>query len=219
MNERGVYLLQLAGTLAILAFVPGNLYKLSAFLVLWAVIFRRLGGQETVLVLFACVFFSAMNVATLSQGAFRFNAPDFLGMPAYEFVMWGFYLLHTRRILGRPAAPVRPQLATVVLALLYCIAFAAIPAAWLLLLVTAVLLAAGLAVHHERHDLLYVGYMIVLGALIEFTGVWSGNWSYPGGGVPLWFVTLWGGVGYFLHRLILPAIALAVPSPVRSAEE
>jgi hypothetical protein len=47
----------------------------------------------------------------------------------------------------------------------------------------------------------------VLGALIEYTGVWTGQWHYPGrhlGGVPLWFLPMWAGVGLFTRRLVLP---------------
>ena len=56
-------------------------------------------------------------------------------------------------------------------------------------------------------DFAYVAYMVILGALIEYTGVWAGQWSYPEnppGGVPLWFITMWGGVGLFTRRLVLP---------------
>ena len=48
----------------------------------------------------------------------------------------------------------------------------------------------------------------------QITG--PGNWSLapggddgpgdPPGGVPLWFITLWGGVGLFLWRLALPLL-------------
>jgi hypothetical protein len=51
--------------------------------------------------------------------------------------------------------------------------------------------------------------MAALGALIEYVDVWTGQWHYPGhpyGGVPLWFVTMWAGVGLFARRLILPLL-------------
>jgi hypothetical protein len=166
------------------------------------------------------VFFTGMNAASLKQGIFAFSAPDLLGMPVYELLMWGFYLLHTRRVLGGPAPQGRR--ATVwVLALLYAAAFATIHDGNVLLAVTGVLLVAGLVLFHERLDLAYTGYMIALGVAIEYTGVLSGQWSYPGnppGGVPLWFITLWGGVGLFLRRLVLPILvryeaAAARPAP------
>jgi hypothetical protein len=63
---------------------------------------------------------------------------------------------------------------------------------------------------HDVHDLAYAGYMILLGAAVEYAGVYAGLWSYPGdpsGGVPLWFITMWGGVGLFLRRLALPIVS------------
>ena len=79
----------------------------------------------------------------------------------------------------------------------------------MLFAVTATLLVIGLLLFHEPQDLAYTGYMILLGAAIEYTGVYSGQWGYPGeplGGVPLWFITLWGGVGLLLRRLVLPFV-------------
>lgn len=201
-------LLQVPLTLAILALVPTNLGKLAAFLLVWALSFGRLTKVEAIFVVVACVFFTGMNAASLEQGIFRFTDPDILRMPVYELVMWGFYLLHTRRLLGG-AAPHDRRAAVWVLALLYSAAFASIQDGDTLLLVTGGLLAIGLLLFHETADLAYAGYMVVLGALVEYTGVWSGQWGYPGdpaGGVPLWFITLWGGVGLFLRRLVLPIL-------------
>ncbi len=202
-------LLQVPATLAILALVPTNLGKLAAFLLVWALSFGRLGRAEAVFFVLVCLFFTAMNAASLAQGIFAFTDPDLLGMPVYELFMWGFYLLHTRRLLGG-AAPTGRRAAVWTLALLYSLAFATIHDAQVLLAVTAALLGAGLVLFHEREDLAYVGYMVLLGAAVEYTGVWSGQWGYPGdppGGVPLWFITLWGGVGLFLRRLVLPLLA------------
>ena len=201
-------LLQVPLVMAILAFVPTNLGKLGALLVLWALSFGRLTRVEAVFFAVVCVFFTGMNAASLAQGIFAFTEPDLLRMPVWELFMWGFYLLHTRRVLGGQAAHDRRP-AVWALALAYSAAFSTIHDGDTLLAVTGVLLATGLVLFHEREDLAYTGYMILLGALIEYSGVLSGNWVYPGdppGGVPLWFITLWGGVGLFLRRLVLPIL-------------
>jgi hypothetical protein len=212
-------LLQLAATLAVLAWVPTNVGKLLAFVVVWALTFRRPTRAEWALVVAVCAFFTVMNAAALRQGIFAFSDPDALGMPVYEFLMWGFYVLHTRRLLdGR--APTDRRAVVWALALMYAVAFAVIPDPNLLLAVTATLLVSSLILFHEPHDLAYTGYMIVLGAAIEYTGVQSGQWHYPGdppGGVPLWFVTLWGGVGLWLRRLALPMVEAGERTPTRIA--
>lgn len=200
---------QVPVTMAILAWVPGNFAKLAALLVVWMWTFGRLTRVEAGLYAAVCVFFTIMNAASLKQGIFAFTAPDLIGMPVYELFMWGFYVLHTRRVLDGPA-PQGKRVAVWILALLYAAAFSSIHDGNVLLLVTGVLLAAGLLMFHERYDLAYTGYMIALGAAIEYTGVLGGQWRYPGdppGGVPLWFITLWGGVGLFLRRLVLPIVA------------
>jgi hypothetical protein len=201
-------LLQVPLVMAVLAFVPTNLGKLAALLAVWALTFGALSKVEAVFFAVVCVFFTGMNAASLAQGIFAFSEPDVLRMPVWELFMWGFYLLHTRRVLGGKAAHDRRG-AVWALALAYSAAFATIHDGTTLLAVTGVLLAIGLILFHEREDLAYAGYMIVLGALIEYSGVFSGNWAYPGnppGGVPLWFATLWGGVGLFMRRLVLPIL-------------
>lgn len=208
MQHKPPILLQLPAALLILAFVPGNIAKLLVFLIVWAITFRRLSRVDLVFFVTACLFFTGMNAASLQQGIFAFRNPDILGMPVYELFMWGFYLLHTKRLIGGEAPPIERM--AWVLALLYSITFATIPDQTLLLVATGTLLAIGLLRFHEPLDLAYAGYMVLLGAAIEYTGVWSGEWHYPGdpaGGVPLWFITLWGGVGLFLRRLVLPILA------------
>ena len=223
MKNRYLLLLQIPVALLIIAFVPTNLGKLAAFLVLWAITFKRLTKPEALFYIGVCVFFTAMNAASLKQGIFRFAEPDILGMPWYELFMWGFYLVHLKRVLGGPA-PEGKRAVVWTLALLYAAAFGAIPDARILMAVTGTLLIVGLVLFHEPLDLAYTGYLIALGAAFEYTGVHSGQWSYPGdppGGVPIWFITLWGGVGLFTRRLILPILARyekpAVPTPGEGA--
>ncbi len=197
---------QLLGTLAILVAVPGNAAKWLAFLTLWAVTFWPLKRSEWVLCVTVCLLFTAMNAAALGNGIFVFARADVLGMPVYELTMWGFYVLHAHRVVAGPIAA-RPGWDVWALAIAFSAAFGLIHDPLPLLVVTLVILGLALWRHHDRHDLRYAGYMLLLGALIEYAGVWSGEWRYPAapfGGVPLWFATMWAGVGFFLRRLALP---------------
>lgn len=218
-KDKALLLAQLVLVPAIIAGLPGNLWKLLALLFVWALSFRRPSRQEWVMVAFACVFFTAMNAASLQQGIFSFSHPDLLGMPVFELFMWGFYLLHVTRLLGGPVPPATTR-PVWLLALLYAAAFALIANPRWLLIATAALLALALLRHHEPADLRYTAYMVLLGALIEYSGVHSGQWHYPGdvaGGVPPWFVTLWGGVGFFLRRLVHPVLSLPRQPPAQRA--
>ncbi|MCC6610760.1 MAG: hypothetical protein IT515_13935 [Burkholderiales bacterium] len=209
------YAAQLVGSLIVIAAVPGNAAKLLALLAVWALTFGRLTRAEAVCFVLVCALFSAMNLGALRQGVFFFTHPDFLGMPVWEFFMWGFYVLHLLRMAGGPPPEGRLWL-PLALAVAFAVPFSTIADAQALLLATAILLAIALGFFHARLDLAYAGYMILVGALVEYTGVWSGQWGYPGappGGVPLWFVTMWGGVGLFTRRLVLPILRRYDPLP------
>jgi hypothetical protein len=122
--------------------------------------------------------------------------------------MWGFYVLHIRRMVSGPA-PVGQHEAAWLWAGSFALCFAVISDPQILLITTAAILLAGVWFFHDRWDLAYLAYAAALGTLIEYAGVWSGQWHYPAapvGGVPPWFLTMWAGIGLFLRRLVLPAM-------------
>ena len=98
-KDKALLLAQLLLVPAIVAGVPGNLWKLLALALVWALSFRRPDRQEWVMVAFACVFFTAMNAASLQQGIFGFSHPDLLGMPVFEL----FNLCPRKDRLRRPS--------------------------------------------------------------------------------------------------------------------
>lgn len=207
-KNKGLLLLQVPATLFILAFVPGTILKLVALLILWILTFKKLEEREWVLFVFINIFFTIFNNLALKNGIFTFNAVDIFRLPAYEFFMWGFYALHTKRML-QGDVPRKKIWLVFVLAFLYILTFSFIKDTSLLFTVSSILLIASLFFFHEVMDFVYVGYFVALGTLIEYTGVLSGLWYYVDsiyGGVPFWFITLWGGVGFFLRRLVLPIL-------------
>lgn len=197
--------IQLAGTLLTMTLMPWNLATAATLAGWWALTFRRLSRVEWMLFAGGCALFTGLDLMAVRQGAFAFNRPDMFGLPWWEPLMWGFYLVHARRMVGDMERGERrrpgPALA---LALIFAAAFMAAPDSEVRLLTTTVALAGALCLFHSRRDLLGAGYMVLLGAAVEYAGVWSGQWSYadaPAGGVPLWFATMWGAVGLFLGRL------------------
>lgn len=204
--------LQVAVTLLVLAWVPGTAIKALVLLSLWALMFLPLRKAEVGMAVGVCLFFFGMNASALKQGIFQFREPDVLGMPAYELFMWGFYLLHVYRLWGggAPAKPRKPLAWG--LGLAFAAAFSVITDQTLLFAVTAGLLLVALFFFHDELDLAYTGHMVLLGAMVEYVGVHSGQWFYPidvPGGVPPWFVTMWGGIGLFFRRLVLPMMSSA----------
>jgi hypothetical protein len=207
-RERFVLLLQLAATAAVLGLLPGNFIKLTAMIVVWGITFRRITGRELMVMAGVNVLFSLMDLGALHSGIFRFRHPDLLGLPIYEFFMWGFYTLNALRFVGR--VPETPRLTlSLVLAALLAVPFATVSQPIVLFCTSLIVLIASLAVLREPADFAYTGYLIAVGCVIEYVGVWTGQWAYPGpppGGVALWFIPMWGGVGLFSGRLLAPLI-------------
>lgn len=203
---------QLIGTVAILVLVPSSLAKAFLLPVWWLATFWPIGKSEMVFFVLICLLSTVINALALRQGVCKFAAADVLGMPYFELLMWGFYALHLRRLLGGPA-PGGGLGVACGLALLFGLCLCTIANQVLLLVATTAVIGLGLCFFHDRWDLAYIGYMIGVGMAIEYAGVWTGQWSYPDapwGGVPPWFMTLWGGVGLFVRRI---GFSLLEPEP------
>ena len=217
-RKRIVLLLQLGATVAVLGWLPGNLAKLIAMIIVWGAGFRRISGRELIMITGVNLFFSIMDFGALDSGIMRFRHPDLFGLPIYEFFMWGFYTLHALRFIGD--APAKPRfLPAFFLAVLFAIPFATISQPIVLFCASSLVLFTSLAVFREPLDFAYTGYLIAVGCVIEYVGVWTGQWAYPGsplGGVALWFIPMWGGVGLFTGRLIAPLIVRHAPDKAYS---
>jgi hypothetical protein len=199
----------LLGTLALLAAPLASGIKLLGLLGWWALTMPARRRAEWVLFAITNAVFTVLDVLSVRRGLFRFTHSDWLGLPLYELVLWGFYLVHTTRMLG--STPVlRPSARAWVLVVAFAPCFGALTEPRAVLCASGGVLGVGLAVFHTRRDLIYVAYLTVVGAVVEQVGVRSGAWCYPAAGVPIWSLTMWGGVGLILHRVILPlAEALA----------
>jgi hypothetical protein len=206
MNYRLRMLVQVLGSAAVLAFVPGNVLKAIVFPAWWLLTFRRPTLRELGLYVAAGVLFTVLDYLTLRQGIFRFNHPDFLLMPCYEPLLWGYLLLHTVHMVDGPAPGGRWPVA-LAMAVAFALPFLLLTDQALLFYASAAVLAVGLIVYHEPYDLAYAGYLALVGVLWEHVGVWFDQWSYPETpptGVPPWFATMFAGIGLMLRRLVLP---------------
>jgi hypothetical protein len=198
-------LLQLLGTLIVLGWVPGNQVKLAVMVVIWTIGFGGLSLAELAAAASINLLFIIMDEGALRQGIFEFHHQDVIGLPVYEFFIWGFYILHTVRFLGGSAARPRRILWALGLAVIFALCFSVISSPTLLAVAAGAVLALSLLLFHEPMDFTFTVYMAAMGALVEYVGVGTGQWSYPrapGGGVPLWSFVMWGGIGLFTRRLL-----------------
>lgn len=212
--QPAILLLQLAATVAVLGWLPANFIKLTAMIAIWGTTFRQISGRELLAMAGVDVMFSLMDWAAIHRGVFRFQHPNLVGLPIYEFFMWGFFALHAVRFVGTVPTRRRPIL-SLVLAALYSAPFLTIAEPGLLFCLSFALLAACLVVLRDPIDFAYTAYMIAVGCAVEYVGVWTGQWAYPGsplGGVALWFIPMWGGVGLFTGRLLAPLLLHQEPS-------
>lgn len=202
--ERWTAFLQLAITLGVLALPMNPVAKAVVLLLVWAVTFRRVSLSDALLFGLSCIVFTIMNILAIQGGVFRFENPTVATLPAYEFFMWGFYFLHMRRLLGEdiPGLTWAAALGTVAFALPFLVFMGQSTHLFLLSGALAVLLV----LFHRKGDLLYGGYALLLGLAIEWVGVSSGEWSYPGShyGVPPWSYAMWAGCGIVLRRFAAP---------------
>jgi hypothetical protein len=205
-TPRRLLIVQIVLSVAVIGWIPGNVNKAVCLLIVWILTFGKLDFREICVYAVVCALFTGMDSAAVARGSFQFTNPDFLGIPVWEIFMWGFYVLHTVRMLGgnAPAAGLHTSIPW---ALLVALPFMLISDPILLLAVSGVAFGLCICRFHEKLDLAYVAYMILLGAFVEYAGVWTGEWTYPGapsGGVQPWFIVMWGAVGLFTRRLLLP---------------
>lgn len=201
--------LRLALTYAILFAVPGAPLKTGLLLTLWIAAFAPWKKSDAALFVSCAALFTAMNAAAIQRGLFEFTAPNVLGLPYWEFFLWGFWVLHTHRIAGGPPAP-RPGRWEWGLVVLFALSFVLFQSATAVLLASGAVMSAALVRWHERDDVHHVAHMLLIGTLLEYPGVALGLWRYPDppvGGVPLWYATMWGGIGLFLRRWAAPLAA------------
>lgn len=210
--RRRAILLQLLGTVIVLGWVPGNAIKLAAMVLIWVIGFATLSLAELATASLVNLLFIGMDEGALRQGIFLFRHPDAIGLPVYEFFMWGFYLLNAVYFLDDREAHPRRMFWALGLAITFSLCFSVFADPTLLAATALAVLAASLVLFHEPLDVAFTVYMAAVGALVEYVGVGTGQWAYPHappGGVPLWSFAMWGGIGLFCRRLFVPLLRYA----------
>jgi hypothetical protein len=209
-SDRLRALLGLVGTLLILHFVPIRPLALVGLLVWWGLLFAPLSAGETVMFVFASVFFLVQDYMTLKAGLFEFRDKDILLMPWFEPTLWGFYYLALKRfIVGRRRDTAnltwQGAAAVVITSLMFSLFSSSSHG---LLAATACSTAVLLVMFHTPTDLAFAVGALALGFVVELFGVTTGMWSYPAPdflGMPYWFATMWISCGLLGRRFLLPA--------------
>jgi uncharacterized membrane protein YoaT (DUF817 family) len=122
--------------------------------------------------------------------------------------MWGFYYLNIKRFFREPAGTVTLETKALIGLALTGVCFSVFGQNKNLLLISTILSTGVLLLlFHERYDLLYAMYALILGFVVEIFGVSTGQWTYPDPdflGIPCWFATMWISVGLLGRRFVIP---------------
>jgi hypothetical protein len=208
--------LQMILTLFVLAYVQSNGIKVLFLLPLWWVSFGGLSRKEWIAYGLINVLFIISDIGAIKNGFFQFGKPDVLGLPVWEFFMWGFYLLHTHRMFP-PRVPKSLDLKLVMLAVVFSQVFAVIPDRTWLLGVTSAVLMITLYFYHEREDILYCAYLMLMGIAVETVGLRFDLWSYPEtdyNSALVQFVIMWGAVGLYFRHIMGGWLVERTPDPI-----
>ncbi len=201
--------LALAGTLLLIRTVPWSPALVLLLPVFWSALFRPLSRNEYLLFVVAGVFITAQNYTVLRTGAFAFSQQDFLLMPFYEPLLWGFYFLTLKRFFAQHEQVERLEPQALLGLLGVSLAFGLFAGTgWLS---PAVFVAGGIlvALFHTREDIWHGLFALVMGFVVEVFGVSTGQWSYPAPdmlGIPFWFAPMWVSVGILGRRLLFPLV-------------
>lgn len=207
-NQRLRSVLGLFVTLIIIYVIGNPIFLVFILLPFWFLLFRPLNREDIIIFFIASLFFLVQNYAVLKSGGFSFRHKDILLMPYYEPFMWGFYYLFMKRFIAEPSENCRLQWKAFAGLVLTGFAFSFFAKnSDTLFISTLVSTSVLLILFHERYDLYYALYALVLGFIIEMFGVSAGLWTYPVPdflGIPYWFATMWISVGILGRRLLIP---------------
>ena len=196
---------QLLGTFAILAFVSTGTLKAILLLLLWLITFWPIRKKELLLFVLINIIFVLSDLGAIRNNFFSFTNPDMGVLPYFEFFMWGFYLMHAKRMLNGPyPRPIEP--AAVILALLFALIFVIAPIGNAMLILSASVLLLSLWKFHERGDILYLIYLSGIGVIVEWIGLYFNIWQYSQTYLLSFvqIIIMWGAAGLYFRRIVGP---------------
>ncbi len=173
-------LLQLFITLLIIVLSPNNIIALIALLIWWKISFKRLTKTESLFFIISSIIYIVGDIGAIKNGFFKFNKPDFLGLPYWEFVAWGFWFLHVHRTV-KVTYPKNIYPIIYPTAFIFFLSFSVIKDQTILMSLHTIILL-GLIIYQFKYDkLFYALYMCSISIIVELIGIHFNLWQYPQG--------------------------------------
>lgn len=201
-NQRLVFSLIFIATAAIMVLVRNNFLALALFLCLWAAPLKFYRKNDLWFFIIGFLSFLFLDMIVVAKGVFSFARPDFLGLPVFEPFLWGFYLVTINKIGGSEEIFPRRNIFCILILLALLSSYLIFRNNLSIFLTQAAILAIVSLFWHKKSDISYTIIAVVMGAIVEYVNVACGNWFYPGGGVPVWFLTFWAAVGLLDNRFV-----------------
>ena len=200
--------IQLLFTVFWIATPVNGVLKIAVLLVFWIITFYPFNRFEIAVFFIVSVLYSFGNILSVQKEVFYFKNPELFGLPYYEYFMWGFYFLHTMRVLT-PLNQPHFEFKAIPLAMFFSASFSLTNDPFILPLLSFVALGFLLLFYHSSDDLRYMAYFVLFGMILEIIGVLSDQWGYPAPhktAVAPWFFCLFAGSGIICYRIALPLL-------------
>lgn len=184
-----------------------NLLILLLLLINWGVLLRPFTKSDLILFVMGQLIFVPNNIMAVKNGTFTFTQPDLLGLPVWEYFMWGYYFVVVQRWCQGT-----PKVGTALKkwmggAVLFAMCFSSVQNMNILLFSSCLIVLTALLRARDPMTFKYFIVMVGMGTIVEAAGLAAGHWTYPQGhigGLPLWYIPMWGGTGVFFHKIAVP---------------
>ncbi len=206
-NNRTRLILGLIITLLTLVFINSNIIQTIIFLITWSASFYPIKKDDLFFFSLICLIFIPQDILAISHGVFTFNDPDILGLPIWQFLMWGYWLFFSIRFI-KQSSDQKIRFITIILLLIFSLCFTVSTEQTFILARSTIIIIIIFFFHHSKLDFAYFFVMIFLGTIVELLGIYTEIWLYPDNIYPLWSINMWGGIGIFLNNFKKPIYQL-----------
>lgn len=205
----------LAIVIFVLAMPVSNIFKMVTFLLVMFLFLQPKGWKEYLVIIVSNIVFVVSDIGAINAGFFQFTSPDFLGLPCWEFVAWGFWIFYAYRFLPKHFST-NLQLPALLGGIAFSLSFILIENRELLLVISIAIILLSLKFLKSINNYYYIGYFALIGLAVEITGLSFHLWTYPNSNLTIaaaQFLVMWAGIGLFFRNLIGPFLFVEKLSP------
>lgn len=193
---------QLIATMAIIFCITYTPLQMGLLIILWSITFLPLTLSEIILFILTCTVYTLGSLLILERNVFQFSHPDVWKITYSYIFIYGFYFLHTKRVLGD--AKIDNPWPGFIFGLFMIGIFCFSANELTLDILLSILFISGLIIFRSKHDLYFVGYLLLTLIPMEFLGIYTGEWYYTFLYPIIFWILYIGNSGFILNRTLLP---------------